>query len=123
VTDTYILDDEHRPVPVPMEEWARWYCTANRIVAQDGTRFHWVSTIFLGLDHNHFGKGPPILFETMVFEREAEIREFGGKLFPARDSLDMWRYASWDEAEAGHRATVKRLKKLEADAVKMLPST
>jgi hypothetical protein len=99
-----------------MMEWARWFTKANRIVAQEETRFHWVSTIFLGLDHS-WGKGPPILFETMVFERGAEIREFGGKLFPARESVDQWRYASWDDAEAGHKATLKRLRKLEADAL------
>ena len=26
-----------------------------------------VSTVFLGLDHNFFGEGPPLLYETMVF--------------------------------------------------------
>jgi hypothetical protein len=26
-----------------------------------------ISTVFLGLDHRHFGDGPPLLFETMVF--------------------------------------------------------
>lgn len=26
-----------------------------------------VSTVFLGTDHNFFDKGPPLLFETMVF--------------------------------------------------------
>ncbi len=52
-----------------------------------------VSTVFLGLDHNHTGKGPPLLFETMVF---------GG---PLHD--EQWRYCTWEEAEAGHKAAVK----------------
>src|SRR5215471_17514474 len=26
-----------------------------------------VSTVFLGLDHNYSGVGPPIVFETMIF--------------------------------------------------------
>ena len=41
----------------------------NRCVLFD-KRFLWrdeVSTIFLGLDHNFFGNGPPIIFETIVF--------------------------------------------------------
>jgi hypothetical protein len=57
-----------------------------------------VSTVFLGLDHS-FGKpGPPILFETMTF---------GGP----RDET-MFRYSSWDDAEAGHEAEVKRVRQI-----------
>lgn len=54
-----------------------------------------VSTVFLGLDHNHSGQGDPILFETMVF---------GGDL-----DGEMSRYRTWDEAEAGHEAMVARV--------------
>ena len=50
--------------------------------------------VFLGLDHS-FGSGPPLLFETMVF---------GG---PLDEEMD--RYTTWDEAEAGHKAMVKRV--------------
>ena len=46
-----------------------------------------VSTVFLGLDHA-FDGGTPLLFETMIFGGEHdEYQE---------------RYATWDEAEAGH---------------------
>lgn len=48
----------------------------------------WVSTVFLGLDHS-YGKGPPILWETMVF---------GGSM---RDEY-MERYTSEQEALEGH---------------------
>jgi hypothetical protein len=47
-----------------------------------------VSTVFLALDHNHFGSGPPLLFETLVM----------GNILQD----EMRRYASWKEAEAGH---------------------
>jgi hypothetical protein len=40
------------------------------------------------------GKGPPILFETMIF---------GGPLHEY-----CWRYASWDDAQAGHKAAVRK---------------
>jgi len=50
-----------------------------------------ISTVFLGIDHG-FREGPPIVFETMVF---------GGP-------LDEWqrRYATWDQAVAGHEETL-----------------
>ena len=55
-----------------------------------------VSTVFLGIDHNHSGKGPPILFETMTFD------DYGGG--------DQWRYSTWKEAVAGHNAAVAILR-------------
>jgi hypothetical protein len=51
-----------------------------------------VSTVFLGLDHNFFGRSDPVLFETMIF---------GGPL-----DGDQWRYCSYDEAERGHAEAV-----------------
>lgn len=53
-----------------------------------------VSTVFLVIDHGHSmdPNARPILFETMVF---------GGPLHEWQR-----RYATWDEAEAGHEETV-----------------
>lgn len=75
-------------------EWARWYETADaeRIVAQTGNEALMISTVFLGLDHNFYGRGPPLLFETMVFGGEHDG--------------DQWRCATWTEAEADHRRAV-----------------
>lgn len=56
-----------------------------------------VSTVFLGIDHGYTENGPPIVFETLVF---------GG---PMADS--MRRYATWDEAVAGHEETVDLCRK------------
>ena len=92
----YILAG-HTPVPVDDAlDWARWYEAADdtRIVAHTDTPAGTVSTVFLGLNHR-FGPGPPLLFETLIF---------GGK----RDQA-MWRYSTWDEAEAGHAAAVAML--------------
>lgn len=47
-----------------------------------------VSTVFLGLNHNFSDKGPPILFETMVF---------GGKF-----DGEQRRYSTYKAAEEGH---------------------
>jgi len=73
-----------------MEEWLtpEMKRVANDIVPDCNDVEVQVSTVFLGLDHG-YGDGPPVVFETMVF---------GGKY-----SDEMWRYATYDEAEAGHQ--------------------
>ncbi|MDX1247536.1 hypothetical protein GHK05_20720 [Sinorhizobium meliloti] len=68
-----------------------------------------VSTVFLGLDHQ-FGRGPPLLFETMAF------RKGGG------DCEQCERYSTWDDAEAGHAAMVRRLQRQEVEAPTGSPS-
>jgi len=60
-------------VPVPCEDlltWARWIEDHNRdrIVRQEEVGKFFVSTVFLGLDHDFSFEGPPLLFETMVFD-------------------------------------------------------
>lgn len=54
-----------------------------------------VSTVFLGLDHNFSGEGPPVLFETMVF--------------PDQDICV--RYRTFEEAVKGHGDMVERIRK------------
>ena len=81
-----------------METWANWFETADRKVAVDWvseeTR---VSTVFLGLDHNHaFDLSNPILWETMIF---------GGPL-----DGTMRRYETRAEAARGHAELVARAK-------------
>jgi len=96
---SYILVGQ---TPVPCEdllEWAKWFETTDRHVFQDTIGDHWVSTVFLGLDHRFFGDGPPILFETMVFCKHEGLE--------CDLSNQMKRYATWLEAEAGHKETVK----------------
>jgi hypothetical protein len=63
--------------------------TDRRVVAQTGNADLLVSTVFLGLDHNFGGRGRPLLFETMTNDRMVE------------------RYATWEEAEAGHKRAVE----------------
>jgi hypothetical protein len=72
----YILDvDGRTPKPEPnILKWAMWFETADRTVRRTALKrgdppeeYCVVSTVFLGLDHNFRGVGPPVLFETMVF--------------------------------------------------------
>lgn len=83
-------------VPCPLSETAfgdgsdRRVAEANIVSQEHGNL--WVSTVFLGLDHNRFGDGPPHLFETMVFS--------GG------DEVHCERCSTWEEAEAQHHRIV-----------------
>lgn len=57
-----------------------------------------VSTVWLGVNHNFIGDGPPLIFETMVF----------GDHSLAEDAC--WRYATEDEARRGHEKVVEALR-------------
>ena len=88
----YILDG-HMPVAVDhVFAWARWKDEDQSRVALTAIGDVRVSTVFLGLDLS-YGDGPPILFETMVFG------------LPDEDEPQE-RYATWEEAEAGHERMV-----------------
>jgi hypothetical protein len=68
---------------------------ADRRVAQTTIGDFWISTVFLGLDHQYSEGERPLLFETIVFEYTGEEDE--------RESVSMRRYSTWNEAETGHR--------------------
>jgi hypothetical protein len=107
MSDRYILEG-HTPVPEPdLYTWGRWLETADRNVAWTEHEMFTVSTVFLGLDHNFGWRGPPVLFETMAFypETTAEL-----------EGESCWRYSSWDDAETGHKAVVRRLTELARKA-------
>ena len=92
--DKYILEG-HEPKPVDdLLEWGRWFETADRRVDQTEIGPYFISTVFLGLDYDYTGKGPPMLFETMVFVG-------GDEVFCARCS-------TWDEAVKQHQNAVSR---------------
>lgn len=104
MSDHYILDDKRRPIKVGLHEWSAWFGKEDRRVALTETALHRVSTVFLGLDHS-FGGGPPLLFETMVFENGTN------------EDVGCNRYSTWEEADAGHAGMVEEFLKKEADAL------
>lgn len=108
----YILDENKNLVEVDLMTWANFFESfENRKVAQetleDGT---FVSTVFLGLDHNFSDNGPPLIFETMVFSPEEKKVQFGDKERIFHEDLEQSRYSTWEEAMNGHRETVERWK-------------
>lgn len=58
-----------------------------------------VSTVFLGLDHRHFGDGPPLVFETMIIE-------------PGERPEMVGRCSTWAEAEAMHEKAITEARRL-----------
>jgi hypothetical protein len=66
-----------------------------------------VSTVWLGLDHNWWPDRAPMIFETMIF---------GGKL-----DLECWRYATEEQARAGHADAVKLLHVTYASSSELPP--
>lgn len=81
----YILDKDKKIIPIKtinengkiiekeLLRWEKWFENIdNRIVKQDNIGKYFISTVFLGLDFNVFGEGEPLLFETMVKNKENE---------------------------------------------------
>ena len=77
--------------------WARWMAAHEdvRQLALDKIGDVEVSTVFLGFDHGI--SGPPLLFETMIFNGPRH--------------LDRDRYSTWQEAMDGHAAMVAEVRK------------
>lgn len=84
-----------RGQPTTADAWGLAF-TRDRTVARTIVREPvTVSTVWLGIDHNFSGDGPPLIFETMVF---------GG----GNDGAQ-YRYATEAEALAGHARVVAEL--------------
>jgi len=93
-----VYDKEGKPIK-NMLEWEELLRDFNykRIAL---TNLPWggkVSTVWLGLDHNWRLTGPPIIFETMVFDEDGKGND-----------LDMDRYSTLEEAIKGHEEMVKK---------------
>lgn len=81
--DHYILGPNKETIPTDVLTWSSQFeRQAERIVNRTTIKVpnrvlwwlglrpdYWVSTVFLGLNHNWDKEGPPHLFETMVFRR------------------------------------------------------
>jgi hypothetical protein len=95
----YILDDQRRPIRASdVSEWQRWikHREASLRIGVETIGESRVSTVFLAADASLDTSEEPLLFETMIL---------GGPLRQERV-----RYATWEEAEAGHRRMVERVR-------------
>lgn len=129
----YVLLPDHSTRPAKsMDEAEAGISSESKHVALTRVgRYFRVSTVFLGLDHQHFD-GPPLLFETAIIytrprhkrvkppgpEWRAGLVEYGmskraaynsGKRMArfSRDEYDIGaRYSTWAQAELGHALAV-----------------
>jgi hypothetical protein len=108
----FLLNEDHSVREVELMEWAREFSSGRhdelRRIARTGNDNKWVSTVFLGLDHRHFGNDPPLIFETKAFVHRGRTCDFGYGPKPVPDELDCDRYSSWDDAVIGHKAMVRK---------------
>ncbi len=107
----WILDEDGIPKEASAKAWSAWFEGDNRFIAKYERDGYMVSTVFLGLDHNWSGKGPPILFETMVFDDQRWLKEGdgGNRVFPMGEEMSCQRYSTKDDALIGHERYVKEL--------------
>lgn len=97
--DWYILEPDHTVrKAVSMEEASAFLADPkNKILVQTvGAGGRFVSTVFLGLDHNWIEGGAPMLFETMIFEK--------GWLTKKRPQID------WDRIKRGKKFVIKGMR-------------
>lgn len=89
----YMLDENKNPYKCTLREWGEWFQNSRgddrRRVAENEIDGNRISTVFLGMDNNLWGKGKPLIFETMVFDKEG-------------NDIYMERYSTWQESEIGH---------------------
>ncbi len=91
----YILDG-HMPRQVSLMEYMEWLETHTKRVALDNVGPLTISTVFLGLDQRYSDDGPPLLFETMIFDES--VREW-------TDYQTLC--CTWDEAEQMHSDAIE----------------
>lgn len=82
--------------PLCLFDWARSFENTDRHIGDDAFNGIRVSTVFMGLDHQHDPTGPPLLYETMVF---------GGDY-----NYEFWRHSTEETARVFHEAVVSALR-------------
>lgn len=96
----YKLDDNKNVVSCTADEAEEFLGSEKKIVKQETVGGYFISTVFLGVDHNFqsLSKEPPILFETMLHHK-GEWMDFQRRYCTYKDALD------------GHNMIVEKLNK------------
>lgn len=97
MSDYYDLDEK----PTSLHEWAKLLADDRKIVQQDklddGT---FVSTVWLGADHNFTNTGPPLIYETMIFPSMENLLDEYCERYPTRA-----------DAVAGHKRVMDAIER------------
>ncbi|HEX3445807.1 MAG TPA: hypothetical protein VHS80_13910 [Chthoniobacterales bacterium] len=108
-----ILDESGNVVECDLITWAMWFeKSRQRIIEQDQIGDLWVSTIFIGLNHQ-YGRGPPLWFETMVFHEPEYEPGLDRMIRPEAGYCE--RYTTIQEARAGHAAAIEWIRAKKAE--------
>ncbi len=95
MNEKYILDENGQPVICDdLYVWADWFETSpTRRLASTQIGEVFISTVFLGLDHNFAPVEDPLTYQPILWET---------MIFGGRHNQQMWRYTSREAAELGH---------------------
>lgn len=86
--------------PIPMMVWCKLLADEEyKRVAETQVGPYWISTVWLGTDHNFSRSGPPIIFETMVFASSPDVEGLG-------PDMDCYRWPTEARALTGHEEVV-----------------
>lgn len=88
--------------PISFRTWGELRERGDFRIAETTVGRYWVSTVWLGINHNYLGD-PPLIFETMVFDRDRD------------DMLDQYmeRYSTVQQAKQGHEHIVEMVRLLD----------
>lgn len=118
MTHLYVLKGQDVVPAKDVFEWATFFedFTHRRVAYTDINADTYVSTVFLGIDHDHGSierwgtpSYKPLVFETMVFRRlpAPKAHLFGGEY--EFDGQEQWRWRTYRDAEHAHAFIVARL--------------
>ena len=94
MSDYYTLNADHSVTPV---DYIGDALNQDRRIGRDTVKGYDVSTVFLGINHNQSFNGPPLLFETMVFQG-------------SHTDLHRQRYSTYKQAVDGHKQVIDFIK-------------
>lgn len=97
--EKYILGEDQKPALCnDLMKWLEWFEDANESgslrIAEDSVGDYRVSTIFLGINHQFKYGDRPILYETIVFDKEG-------------NDVLQHRYSTREEALTGHQELIE----------------
>lgn len=103
MSNYYKLDENKNAIPCSMEEWSEQLEEMSKNdtkhVAKETINNKYISTVWLGLNHAWAPYYPLHIFETMIQdETTGEWENY------------QVRYATWQEAEEGHKKAVEWVK-------------
>lgn len=103
----------HDGEPITMQEWCDLLAIDEyRVCAFEDLGSHHVSTVWLGLNHAFMG-GPPIIFETGLFERiEPRPIYEGSETVIDRMMIETWRASTYAQAMQCHVLAVEQARVL-----------